>query len=366
MPDSSSVNHCSHTSQASILCVGELLLDWVCLDKTLDLAQAHSFTKAPGGAPANVAVGLAKLDRSVSFIGGLADDCFAPYLKQHMEQYGVSMHYCPTVANSNTRQAYVLTNEQGNRVFKGFTNAGCADSLLSSDLLITTYNESLRQAIQTAPCIYFGSVMQASPITRKTIEWLIETSLQHSQAILVYDPNYRASLWPEREAAFRLIVETAQKAHVVKLSDDEITAITGEQDIRNAAERFMELAPNLALLIVTCGAEGSYYKTRSSWAKVNAFAVDALEMTGAGDGFVSGLIAGLCKALENSSSGGAPLHAYLAALSDTTLNDILRKANALGALATLKPGAMSSLPTLHELEVFLAENNLSPVVQASV
>lgn len=332
---------------ASIICVGEALIDWVCLDRTLDMGRADRFIKAPGGAPANVVVGLARLGCPASFLGGFSDDVFGLWLHSHLTELGVDLSLSPLFEEANTRQAYVLTDENGDRVLKGFTQSACADVMLGSE----TLNPA---SLERAAVLYWGSVIQSNPdCSAALLDYVDQAS---AFTLKVYDPNYRAILWQSEEQAKAAIAESFRRAHVVKLSDDEIVFLKNTDDYETAARELMA-EYGIRLLVVTMGAAGSLYVTPKASAKVSPIPVQAVEMTGAGDGFVAGLIRGLYSLMP----GAADPIVLLENLQPSQLEYLLFEANAVGALATTKPGAMASLPTLAELDEFLKTSALSPV-----
>lgn len=325
-----------------ITIIGEVLIDWVCLDKTLDLNNANDFIKAPGGAPANVAVGLAKQNYPVQFVGGFAKDVFGPWLKNYVASYGIDLSYSQDIENANTRCAYVLTAENGERVFIGFSKMNNADSMLEKEKI--NY-----EAFLSSPITYFGSFLQAKEHSREVIESIV--SKLGNENIVVYDPNLRFDIWESKELAVKTVEDTFRYVDVLKLSDDEINLFSGTNDIEESAQIVFEKY-NPKLLVVTMGAEGSYYINKNGCGFVKPFKVDTVELTGAGDGFVSGLLGGIYDyAVKNASR--TEYKEKLANLTSAELEKILTKSNAIGALATTKPGAMSGLPTFEELESFL-------------
>ncbi len=308
-----------------IISIGEVLIDWTCLNKTLDLNKANEFIKLPGGAPANVAVGLAKLGYPVYFMGGFAADLFGDWLKEYLTALNVEVSLSQTIEDANTRCAYVLTDENGNRVFKGFSKSMCADSMIDCRKID-------KKALKNAKIIYFGSFIQACPNTRDVIKNILENTKGHN--IKVYDPNLRLAVWSSPDEALEVIKETINYVDILKLSDDEVNLISGiDNDIEKAAQKVFN-DYELKLLVITMGKGGSFYINHDGSGFVKPFKVNSVEMTGAGDGFVSGLIAGI--------------------YDNEEITAVLTKANAIGALATTKPGAMSALPTKAELEEFLS------------
>ncbi len=332
-----------------ITCIGEVLIDWTCLDKTLDLNKANDFIKAPGGAPANVAVALAKVSKPVQFLGGFSTDLFGGWLKSYLTQFGVDVSAAPDVPKSNTRSAYVLTDEKGNRVFKGFSNESCADVMID-------FNMIDMDDLKNSSMIYFGSLLQSQELTRNTIAKVLEfLGTDNSKYLKVYDPNLRMALWPDVDTAMGVIKKTIKKVDILKLSDDEIDLVTGIKDnIEAAAQKVFETYDNIKLLVVTMGPNGSYFINKNGKGFVKPFKVDSVEMTGAGDAFVAGLLGGLHDFLSENNGQNGNLAEILETLSAERLQKILTSANAMGALATTKPGAMSALPTTAELDKFLA------------
>jgi sugar/nucleoside kinase (ribokinase family) len=330
-----------------ITTIGEALVDWVCLDKTLDLYEAANFIKAPGGAPANVAVGLAKLKYPVQFVGGFSTDLFGKWLKEFLSSYDIDLTNSVDIPESNTRNAYIFTDKNGNRVLKGFSNYANADSMLD-------FNKINIDAIANSPLVYFGSVLQATEKSRYMISNLINAVVTDN--IVVYDPNLRLCLWPDTETAVNIVKDTFKTVDVVKLSDDEITLITNNQNIEEAAKQLFETY-HLKLLVVTMGKKGSLYINKQGSGFVKSFNVETVEVTGAGDAFVAGLLSGLYELIIQEEANYESLDAIIEQVSVQKLEKIMLKANALGAITTTKAGATAALPTTEELKEFLQARN---------
>lgn len=334
-------------SRKKITAIGEVLIDWACLDKTLDLFEATQFYKAPGGAPANVAVGLAKLNYPVQFIGGIATDLFGTWLKEFLTSYNVDIANCIDVENANTRSAYVFKDKSGNRVFKGFSKVANADC----EIQVEHIN---KEAIEASPLICFGSFIQSKKNSKDALDYIID--IARTTAVKVYDPNIRLCLWEDMDAVVSVLKETLAKVEVAKLSDDEIDKITGIESIPAAAAQIMAEFPNIKLLVVTLGGEGSYFINKQGSGFVKPFKVKLVEATGAGDGFVAGLLSGLYDVLSANTATYPEMIEAIDTLTADQLVKILTKANAIGAITTTKPGAMPALPTKDELDYFLTAN----------
>src|SRR5689334_11116353 len=90
-----------------VVTCGELLVDFFATDVGSSLAEATHFQKAPGGAPANVAVGLARLGHSVGFLGQVGDDPFGHFLARTLADEGVDVSGLRFAADARTGLAFV-------------------------------------------------------------------------------------------------------------------------------------------------------------------------------------------------------------------------------------------------------------------
>ena len=152
---------------ADVLCLGELLVDWVCTTLGAELDRAQMFTKAPGGAPANTAVGLARQGFKVGFIGRCSDDQFGMWLRSVLENDNIDTSGMISDPNAQTRMAYVVTTMTGDRKLAEFTRISCADALLEP-------GDLKPEQFAKASVLHFGSIsMIANPAaeaTRKAVE----------------------------------------------------------------------------------------------------------------------------------------------------------------------------------------------------
>ncbi|MBA0840921.1 hypothetical protein Goarm_003458 [Gossypium armourianum] len=158
---------------------------------------------------------------------------------------------------------------------------------------------------------------------------------KESGALLSYDPNLRLPLWPSADEARKQILSIWDKADIIKVSDVELEFLTGSNKIDD--ETAMKLwRPNLTLLLITLGEKGSMYYTKYFHGSVDAFHVNTVDTTGAGDSFVGAL---LCKIVEDPTI----------LENESKLREVLKFANACGAITTTKKGAIPALPTEAEV-----------------
>ncbi len=315
---------------ADVVCLGELLVDFVPTVTGTGLIDAPSFKKAAGGAPANVAVGLARLGTSSAFLGKVGDDAFGTFLVRTLADAGVDVRSVRTSATARTALAFVSLRADGEREFLFYRHP-------SADMLFEP-GEVDAGAIRAARALHFGSISLVSEPSRSATLRASELA-RESGCLVSYDPNMRLALWPDARSARAGILRGLAEAEVVKISEEELEFLAGARDLGAARRELWH--DRLKLLVVTRGPAGCTFLTRDAMGDVPGFAVEAIDTTGAGDGFVAGLLHSLL---------GAPR-----ALEDeSTLRAACRLANAVGALTTTGRGAIPSLPYRRRVDELLA------------
>jgi sugar/nucleoside kinase (ribokinase family) len=314
----------------SIVCYGELLIDMISKN-TGSLIDSEGFYKKFGGAPANTAVGLAKLGAKVSFIGKVGNDPFGAYLKRKLEYYKVDTSHLIMSKKDRTTLAFVSLTEEGERDFYFFK--GAHDSLKPADVDLPkdTY------------LFHFGSLTQTNTQADRATRKLLDQALVMN-AMISYDPNIRENLWGDLDKAKRIILETAKKVHILKLNDDEAKILSGKSNVKDAAKALY--SKNLDALFITLGEDGCYYKTKTDEGQVRpAIIVKSVDTTGAGDAFNAGYIDAICK-----------MNKHISDMTHHELESALKRAVVIGAITTTKKGAISAFPKPKELYTLLHHN----------
>jgi len=310
--------------------LGELLIDFVSIDEDVSLADLPTFAGAAGGAPANVAVGLARLGVSAGFIGKVGDDPFGEFLRRTLDAAGVDTRSLRIGPGSRTTLAFVATRSDGQKDICFYRNPG-ADILLTAE-------EIVRDDVCSARLFHFGSVsLSRSPAREATLH----AALMARQAglLISYDPNWRPSLWPDEAEARGRLWEAMPIADVVHCAEEEWEFITGTSDLEAGARTILQAGPRL--VVVTLGERGCYYDDGDSRGEVPGFRVDVVDSLGAGDAFVAAMLSQLIYAPRDGK------------LPDASLREIMEYANAAGALTCTRRGVIPSLPTAGQLEDFL-------------
>ena len=327
---------------ADLVTLGELLVDFIACEPGVEAGEAKTWSAAPGGAPANVAVGAARLGVSTAFLGKVGDDPFGLMLARSLSAEGVDTRSLLFERAARTALAFVSLTEDGERSFHFYRHP-------SADMLYRPEEVDLA-AVRAARILHFGSLgLTGEPSRSATLEAL--AAAKEADLLITFDPNLRLDLWASPEEARHWILEAIRHAHVVKLSAEELEFLGGTSDI----EAGRELAPELDLLVVTRGPAGADYLSRADSGTaegtaegtvegtVEGFATKAIDTTGAGDSFMAALLAGIAADPTLLRRPGA-------------LRTTLRRANACAALTVAGRGAIPSLPTLEHLESFLAQH----------
>lgn len=309
-----------------IVCFGEVLVDMIAT-KPGSLLAAPGFVRKFGGAPANTAIGLAKLGVPVTFIGKCGDDPFGAFLKHILEKNMVKTDLLVHSTEHPTTLAFVSVTEDGGRDFIFYD--GAHSKLTPNEVVLPDCD-----------IVHFCSVLQASPegkaATRKVI-----TQAKKRGFILSYDPNIRLNLWKDPKEAKECILETLQEVDIAKVSDEELLFLTGTSDIEVGSKKLF--SPNLDALLVTLGAKGCYYRTKNESGFVKTIqSVHVIDTTGAGDAFNAGYLHMLSHAAKKFSE-----------MNRKELEKGLYQANVIATLTTTKKGAVNAFPDQKTINNYL-------------
>ena len=308
-----------------VLVSGETLVDFL-PDHPGPLADVESFARRPGGAPANVAVGLARLGEPPWFWTRLGRDPFGDFLGETLAEQGVPDRFVERDPGAKTPLAFVTHDATGDRAFT-FYRDGTADTRLEPGGVPDA-------ALESVEWVYVGGVMLAAEPGRSATVDLAERA-RDSDCEVVFDPNARPELWPEGGFA-DAVAELLDLATVVKATPEDLErAGFADRGPEGLAEAVCDRGPHTALL--TLGDAGSYAHatTEAPWGAGSAshtgFDVNVTDTTGAGDAFTAGSLAAFAAGVE-------------------TLSEVLSFANAVAALTTTADGAMTALPDRESVE----------------
>ena len=325
------------TDKKRVVTLGEALVDLVADEPRGAALQAtRTFQRAAGGAPANVAVGVARLGTPAGFIGAVGSDPFGRFLKRTLQAEGVDTSQVAETAAGQTALAFVSHSAGGERGFL-FYRQNAADLQLRPEDVNEAY-------VANAAVLHVGSLSLTAEPARAATLTALAFARGHGVPRSV-DPNLRLDQWPDAQAAREAIRELLSQATLVKLSAEELEFLTG--DTSPATARAL-LHDELQLLCVTRGAAGVEYHTQARSGYVHGWRVEPVDTTGAGDAFVAALLAALAE-----SPGQTSLAASVA--DAAVLERALHRATAFAALTVTRVGAIPAMPTAAELAAFMAQ-----------
>ncbi len=310
-----------------VTAIGELLIDFTPAGN--DVNGNTMFTQNPGGAPANVLVANSRLGGKTAFIGKVGNDAFGEFLKTTLENNKISVENLVASDKVHTTLAFVQLNNRGDRSFSFYRNPG-ADIML-------TYDDVNIDLLRNTRILHFGSVSLTDEPSRSATINTVKTAKDYG-AIISYDPNYRAPLWKSEQEAKEQMRLALALADIVKLSEEELKLLTGEQDLNQGARKIQAMGSHL--IMITLGAKGAFYLLGKLHGILPTFDVETIDTNGAGDTFLGAVLFRLKgKSLQDIEK-----------LSKEELADIISFANAAGSLTTMKSGAIPAMPTLKEVE----------------
>ena len=314
-----------------VVALGELLIDFT--DNGPSNQGNPLYEANPGGAPCNVLAMLRKLGYEAAFVGKVGADGFGKQLADVLKETGIATEGLRWDEYVHTTLAVVHTLPGGDRDFSFYRNPG-ADMMLTEE-------ELPLDMIANCRIFHFGTLSMTHEGVRKATLKAIEVARANG-ALISFDPNLRPPLWNSLEDAAEQIHVGLGLCDILKIADNEIEFMTGETDFDKGAAILQERYPNIRILNVTAGANGSYSYSCGHRVFVPSFKLGGtIETTGAGDTFCASVLGFvLANGVENLTEG--------------QLTEMLRFANAAAYLVTTKKGAIRSMPEKAEVEAILA------------
>jgi len=316
--------------QPEVVSMGELLIDFIAAGTCDDLVEAETFLRKPGGAPANVACGLARLGHHAAFVGMVGEDAFGHYLQSVLETEGVDTRSLAFTAEQPTTLAFVALSSKGVPSFSFCRHPGADLSLKPSDIDASVFDD--------ARVLHFGSLSLVLKPAYDATRFCLQTAKER-RLFVSYDPNYRPALWRNAMSAREIMLEPLPFVDVLKVSDDELKLLSGETDIEAGCAALAQRGPKA--IVVTRGGEGMLGWNHGSVIDAPGIPVEVVDTTGCGDASMAGIIAFFLE-------GGLPLTQRFR-IPDDIFEAALNFANRCAAHAATTHGAIPSLPYRKDL-----------------
>ena len=318
--------------QFDVTALGELLIDFT---ENGNSSQGNPLLEAnPGGAPCNVLAMLERLGKKTAFIGKVGKDMFGTQLKTAVEEVGIDTRNLIMDDSCHTTLAFVHTYPDGDRDFSFYRDPG-ADMMLTKD-------EVQKDLIESSCIFHFGTLSSTHEGVREATRHAIKLA-KEAGCIITFDPNLRPPLWKDLETAKEKIAYGISQCDILKISDNEIAWFTNENDLEKAAQILKNEYPNIKLLLVSLGKDGSRAYSGNACAYAPIAKAKTIETTGAGDTFCGAV---LTKVLEHG----------LRDFSEDELYQMLTYANTAAGIVTERKGALRVMPTPQEITMRMREN----------
>ena len=314
-----------------VTALGELLIDFT--ENGVSGQGNPLFEANPGGAPCNVLAMLTKLGHKTAFIGKVGDDFFGKQLKEAIEEVGIDSKGLCMDKEIHTTLAMVHTYPDGDRDFSFYRNPG-ADMMLKE-------SEVKEELIKESKVFHFGTLSMTHEEVRKATKKAIQIA-EEAGNIISFDPNLREPLWNSLDEAKEQILYGLSHCHILKISDNEIQWLTGQEDYTDGVKWILERY-QIPLILVSMGKEGSRAYYGGKMVEVKPFIQkNTIETTGAGDTFCGCVLHYICEhGLDN--------------LTEENLFEMLQFANAAASIITTRKGALRVMPEEKEIAGLLGK-----------
>lgn len=320
-----------------VLSFGEVIVDFFPEEKGIHLRDAERFTRHLGGAPANVAVGLARLGLRTGLMSLVGADEFGAFLIEGLAREGVDTSGVGTHRTARTGITFVAVGPRGERSFLFYR-------FPSADLLVAEHDVD-PAIVARARVFHLGSsTLSREPARAATFKAL--AAARAAGCVVSCDPNLRMHIWPDPTEAEAQLRAALAMTDIVKISDDELAPVVGTDDVEAGARALRALG--ISLVVVTLGERGCYFDGAAAgtgW--VRGQRVEVVDTTGAGDGFVAGLLCALMPALRR----GARPRDRVPELGAPAVEAACALANRVAARVVTRFGATAALPTRSDLEL---------------
>ena len=312
-----------------VVALGELLIDFT--ENGMSAQGNPLFEANPGGAPCNVLAMLSRLGHKTAFVGKVGQDFFGQQLEKAIREVGIDASGLRRDPEVHTTLALVHNTPDGDRDFSFYRNPG-ADMMLRED-------ELPEPLIKEARIFHFGTLSMTHEGVRQATKKAIRIA-KEAGALISFDPNLREPLWNSLEDAKEQVLYGLGQCDILKISDNEIQWLSGEQDF-DAGVRWIRARFSIPLILVSMGRDGSRAYYQDKIVEVKPFLQPTtIETTGAGGTFCACVLHYIL------------LHG-LQELTETDLWVMLRYANAAASIITTRKGALRVMPKPEEIKQLL-------------
>lgn len=307
-------------SKKFVLIYGDAFVDYIAED------QSNSrFTKFLGGATVNVAAGVARLGGASSFITVTGENETSEFVRNELAEEGVDLSFSQIVPEKEVSGVYVHLLENNERHFERYVD-------VTPDIQVD-FSAIKNEIIHETSVFHFCSGTLFHPIALGTTRKIVE-NMKKSNVLISFDANIRPLRWSSEESCRETITSFFNMVDILKLTEEELFFLTETTSIEDGIKSMQQY--NIEALLITIGAEGTYAVLHGEVVHVPVEKVIPVDTTGAGDAFVAGILSKIY--LEGHPSTKEDWIRYIAF------------SNRLGGICATKPGALSAMPRLKDLQ----------------
>lgn len=314
-----------------VISAGEPVIDFV----PVDTQDGLVYRAYPGGGAVNVLAEVCAMGGNALLLGVVGQDHFGEFLLEQVKRRGIDISGIYQTLKRNTGIGFVRLSPEGERSFLSYRDY---------DTEVRLYRQEDLKAAGQCRIFHFTSVSLVSEVQRE--DTFNAASLAAKTGLLSFDVNYREAMWKDTKMARGLFLDCIGKADIVKLSEEERLFLCGDKDNSTAARALSGNKDKLVL--ISMGAEGSYYYNKGREGICPSFSVEARDTTGCGDAFTGALLANLMPWVKKGAA--------LCDIPEEELQRILVLANGAGAICASRFGSLSAMPYRDEVEGFIRRN----------
>lgn len=303
-----------------VLIYGDVFVDYIAEDQS-----NSTFATYLGGATVNVAAGISRLGAASAFITVTGDDETSEFVRDELCKEGVDLSFAKLENNKRVSGVFVHLTEENDRIFHTYVDE-------TPDIQVEPIDLST-EAFQDASALHICSGTMFQPIALETTRKAVRLA-KTAGILFSVDANIRPLRWESEALCRETIMSFATEADVLKLTDEELFFLTETATLEAGISK---LAPyQIPVVLVTAGEMGTYAIIDGVLTHVGVEPVVPVDTTGAGDAFVAGI-------LRQVHLKGQPEN------RDEWI-DYIAFGNKLGAMCATKPGALSAMPRLEEIQ----------------
>ncbi|MCP4503166.1 MAG: carbohydrate kinase [Deltaproteobacteria bacterium] len=315
---------------SQVVILGEVLVDLLSDDVGVRLEDASTLRPAIGGAPANVAVQLARLapSQKLQLWSAVGDDPLGRWARKNLDKEGVDASFVQVLPDRKTGLTFIDVDDHGERFFSPYREN-------AADLAMDVHSLD-KAALRECSWLHTGTVSMRTPSSHEATA-CARSWVREADGVVSVDVNLRPKMYPSLDALFEKAFEAMRNAHVVKISREEGEQLFKTRAAKEVAKHILGLG---ALVVaVTLDEEGALIASEKVQARCSAEKVKVVDATGAGDAFMGGLI----RFLPHDKDA-------LVSLDDEELGAIAKKCSCLGTAVVQRVGACTGMLNQEELQ----------------